>query len=99
MFERYCGGVITAPPNGHIETDRLLRGAAGVPRTVAGHLRAYAFDRALDAIWTFIADANRYVSEEEPWTLAKAAASRNSESSAVYQAKLHGSLFSLAASL
>lgn len=99
MFERYCGGVIPAPPNEYIETDRLLRGAAGVPGTVAGHLRAYAFDRALDAIWTFIADANRYVSEEEPWTLAKAAASQNPESSAVYRAKLHGSLFSLAASL
>jgi methionyl-tRNA synthetase len=99
MLERYCGGVIPAPSNGHIETDRLLHSAAGLPGTVAGHLRACAFDRAVDAIWTFVADANRYVSEEEPWTLAKVAGSRNSESSALYEAKLHGILFSLAASL
>jgi methionyl-tRNA synthetase len=102
MIERYCDSLVPAPPEGHVETDRLLRCVAELPGTVAGHLRAFAFDRALDAAWTLIADANRYVSEEEPWALAKAAASsRNREVAfaAVCEGKLHGSLFSLAATL
>src|SRR5215472_11681298 len=100
MIELYCGGVIPTPPERHAENDRLLRGVAELPGMVAGHIRTFAFDRALDAIWSLIADANRYVSEEEPWASAKAAASsRNRESAAECEDKLHGSLFSLAASL
>ena len=100
VIENSCGGVIPAPPNGHLEDDRLLRGAAGLPGIVAGHLRAYAFDRALDAIWAFIADANRYVTEEEPWASAKrAASSQDQEAAAAWTARLNGSLFSLAAAL
>jgi methionyl-tRNA synthetase len=100
MIERYCGGCVTAPPEGHVENDRLLHGAAELPETVAGHLRAYAFDRALDAIWAFIAQSNRYVAEEEPWALARrAVSSRDGETEIVWKAKLDGSLFSLAAAL
>jgi methionyl-tRNA synthetase len=100
MIESYCGGVIPAPPEGHVANDRLLRGATKLPKTVAGHVQAYAFDRALDAIWAFIAEANRYVSEEEPWALAKKPLpSPDSEAEIARQAKLHGSLFSLAAAL
>jgi methionyl-tRNA synthetase len=100
MVERYCGGFVPAPPEGHIEIDRLLRSASELPAGVAGRLREFAFDRALDAIWTFIADANRYVSEEAPWALAKSAASsRDRDAAAARKAELHGSLFSLAASL
>jgi methionyl-tRNA synthetase len=75
MIERYCGAVVPTPPDGYVEGDRLLRDAAGLPGVVARHLRAYAFDRALDAVWMFIAEANRYVTEEEPWALAKASRS------------------------
>jgi methionyl-tRNA synthetase len=99
MIERYCDGIVPMPPEGHAKNDRLLRRASELPATVTGHIRAYALDRALDAVWAFIAEANRYVAEEEPWVLAKAAASTNPESSAEYSARLRGSLFSLAASL
>jgi methionyl-tRNA synthetase len=74
MVERYCDGIVPAPPEGLLENDRLFRAAAGLPEAVAGHLRAFAFDRALEAIWAFVAQANRYVTEEEPWTLARQAA-------------------------
>jgi methionyl-tRNA synthetase len=100
MIERYCGGLVPGPPRGLVDDDRLLRAAAGLPQAVAGHLRAYAFDRALDAIWAFVAEANRYVSEEEPWTLAKGAAlARGSDEATAYTAKLSGCLFSLATAL
>jgi methionyl-tRNA synthetase len=99
MIERYCGGTTPAPPDGFVEADRLLHTAKQLPEYVAGHLHAFAFDRALDEVWTFVADANRYVAEEAPWDLAKAAASSGSETATVSEAKLRGTLFSLSASL
>jgi methionyl-tRNA synthetase len=100
VIENDCGGLVPAPPDGHLEDDRLIHSAAGLPAIVAGHLRACAFDRALDAIWAFIADANRYVTEEAPWAVAKRAASaQDPEAAAAWTAKLNGSLFSLAAAL
>ena len=88
MIERYCGGTTPAPPDGFVEADRLLRTAKQLPEHVAGHLHAFAFDRALDEVWTFVADANRYVAEEAPWDLAKAAAASDSETATVSEAKL-----------
>ncbi|WP_084572954.1 methionine--tRNA ligase [Methylocapsa aurea] len=99
MIERYCDGTTPAPPQGFVEADRLLRTAKHLPGNVAVHLRAFTFDRALDAIWTLVADANRYVTEEAPWDLAKAATSCDREAASASAAKLHGTLFSLSASL
>ena len=64
MIERYCDRTTPAPPEGFAEVDRLLRMAKQLPDNVAAHLHAFAFDRALDEIWTLVADANRYVAEE-----------------------------------
>ncbi|CAN7598033.1 methionine--tRNA ligase [Bosea sp. LjRoot9] len=104
MIERYCGGILPAPPDGFAATDRLSKAGRHLNATVAGHLQAFAFDHALDALWLFIAEANRYVSEEEPWILARKAASgqdsgQNSGDAAASLAKLHGCLFSLAGAL
>jgi methionyl-tRNA synthetase len=99
MIERYCDGATPAPPEGFAEADRLLRTAKQLPDIVAAHLHAFAFDRALDEIWTFVADANRYVAEEAPWDLAKAANSNDCGVASSSAAKLHGTLFSLSASL
>jgi methionyl-tRNA synthetase len=100
MIENYCGGIVPAPPEGHAESDRLLRGAVRLAEAVAEHLRVYAFDRALDAIWAFAADANRYVSEEEPWALARrVVSSPDRDAEIAWRTKLHGSLFSLAVAL
>lgn len=99
MIERYCDAVVPAPPEGWLEGDRLIGAAAALPKTAAEHVQDFAFDRALDAIWTFVAQANRYVTEEEPWALAKQAAAAGSGKGGVAAARLHGCLFSLAAAL
>jgi methionyl-tRNA synthetase len=100
MIERYCGSTVPAPPQGMMDDDPLLRATQGLPEMVSGHLRAYAFDRALNAIWALVAEANRYVSEEKPWSLSKGAASSHAPHRvAACAAKLHGCLFSLAAAL
>jgi methionyl-tRNA synthetase len=99
MIERYCGGTTPAPPDGFVEADRLLLGANQLPGNIAADLHAFAFDRALDEIWAFVADANRYVAEEAPWDLAKVSVSNDREAAAASEARLRGILFSLSASL
>jgi methionyl-tRNA synthetase len=99
MIEHYCDGIVPAPPEGILENDPLLRAAAGLTSVVAKHISAFAFDRALDAIWAFVAQANRYVSEEKPWALAKQAAAAPGSEGKLFTAKLHWHLFSLAAAL
>jgi methionyl-tRNA synthetase len=100
MIERYRGGVVPAPPPGLFEEDRLLAAAARLPETVGEHLRGFAFDRALGAIWAFVALANRYVSEEKPWALAdEAALAPSPETASLLNARLDGRLFSLATAL
>jgi methionyl-tRNA synthetase len=99
MIERYCDAIAPTPPAGFVEADRLLRTAKQLPEIIAVHLHAFAFDRALDEIWTFVADANRYVAEEAPWDLAKAAASQDRKAASASEAKLRGTLFSLVGSL
>ena len=34
-------------------------------------MRTYAINKALDAIWKVVADANRYFAGQEPWALKK----------------------------
>lgn len=99
MIERYREGVVPTPSEGFVESDRLLQAANLLPDTVATNLHVFAFDRALDAIWSFVADANRYVAEEAPWDLAKVAASPDSEIAAAGETRLDNTLLSLAVSL
>src|SRR4029450_12794464 len=44
----------------------------------------FAFQRALEAIWEFIAVVNRYVDATQPWALAKDAAQRDRLATPLY---------------
>lgn len=99
MIERYFDGEVPVPPTEHFASDGLLISGAELPSKVAEHLVSFAFDRALEAIWAYIAEANRYVTHEAPWDLAKAAVHENQRSeTAPHAERLRGVLFSLAAS-
>jgi methionyl-tRNA synthetase len=50
----------------------LADAAARARRAVGDAMAEFAFQRALVAIWEFIAVVNRYVDTEQPWALAKA---------------------------
>jgi methionyl-tRNA synthetase len=51
--------------------DQLLAAADGLLATVRGFLAEQSFNKALDAMWQVVGDANRYVDEQAPWTLRK----------------------------
>jgi len=71
MVAKNCVGVLPRP--GTLgEADRQLLGAAGgLIERVRADLADQAFHRALDAIWSVVSAANRYVDEQAPWALRK----------------------------
>ncbi|MBI4734978.1 MAG: methionine--tRNA ligase [candidate division NC10 bacterium] len=72
MVGRYCDGRIPAPGDPATEGDRTLRGVAqGLAGRVAEAMEAFAFHRALEAIWELLNAGNKYLDEQKPWELAK----------------------------
>jgi methionyl-tRNA synthetase len=41
----------------------------GLIKNVRRHHEQQAISKALDAIWEFVGDANRYIAAEQPWSL------------------------------
>jgi len=72
MVGRYFEGRIPAPGEPVTEGDRSLRAAAeGLGGRVAEAMQAFAFHRALEAIWNLLDAANQYLDGQKPWELAK----------------------------
>jgi methionyl-tRNA synthetase len=71
MLSRYHGGVVPAPGAHGPADQRLADAAAGLHARLDAAVERFALDDALAAIWELVAAANRYVSETQPWALAK----------------------------
>ncbi len=71
MIAKNCAGLVPEP-GGFTAADEALLGAA---RDLRARLDAdygiQVFNRALEATWAVIADANRYIDEQAPWALRK----------------------------
>ena len=71
MIEKYCGGIV---PDATTEDDidRDLKAiAVGVAPKVEADMNRFAFNNALENIWTLVRRANKYIDEKTPWILAK----------------------------
>ena len=71
MIAKNCGGAVPTPGTYAEADETLLAAAAGLRDRVAGQFDNQAFHRGLEAIWSVIGDANRYVDEQAPWVLRK----------------------------
>jgi len=71
MIAKNCGGVV--PKHGDFtEADReILNAANGIHAEARAAHETYSINKALDAIWRVVADANRYFAAQEPWALKK----------------------------
>ena len=71
MVQKNCAAAV--PQKGELlEADRKLLGSAqSLLATLRAEFGAFAYHKALDAIWQVIGDANRYVDEQAPWALRK----------------------------
>ncbi len=89
MIGKYFEGKIP-PPSDAAKQDPLLQRAYGLWDEVCPAMLAYDPRKALDALWAVVSQANHYVEEKKPWSLAKNPAN---------QAELAGVLWVLAEAL
>ena len=71
MINKNCGAQVPKPGAFAPADDRLLAAADGLRERLRDELGVQAFNRALEAIWQVVGDANRYVDEQAPWALRK----------------------------
>lgn len=75
MAVKYCDGKIPAPPDGTLEA-RLPGLAQKTVAEVEACFADLSLHKALMAIWELVGAANKYIVENEPWSLAKDPACR-----------------------
>ncbi len=71
MIAKNCGGKV--PACGPLsDADReILAAAEGIHAEARAAHETHSINKALDAIWRVVADANRYFAGQEPWALKK----------------------------
>ncbi|HYP01993.1 MAG TPA: methionine--tRNA ligase subunit beta, partial [Pyrinomonadaceae bacterium] len=98
MIGRYCDGLVPVPDIA--EEKRLQAKRAGVDAdgqelasalehardSFIQHLDDYAFQRALEVVWTLIARADKMISDAKPWELAKDESQRQTLHAVLYRA-------------
>jgi len=71
MIHQYFQGVLTNLGKMHPEDENLVQQFENIKKSVYSHYEAYALNKALEEIWSFINTVNKYLADQEPWKLAK----------------------------
>jgi methionyl-tRNA synthetase len=69
MIARNCGSKIPSPNGLNDRDEVLLNASQALLEQMRRHHEVQAINKALDAIWEVVADANRYFAAEQPWSL------------------------------
>ncbi len=84
----------------HVPPTILGTAVSHLSDVVADRVTDFALHEALAAIWNVVAEANRYVTETEPWSLVKRiATTEDAHDKKIAQTQLDLSLHELAAAL
>ncbi|HEY1309457.1 MAG TPA: methionine--tRNA ligase, partial [Pseudolabrys sp.] len=71
MISKAFGGMLPEP-GAFSDTDKtILAAAAGMIGVAREHMKTQQLHQVLNAVWSVVADANRYFASEAPWALAK----------------------------
>jgi methionyl-tRNA synthetase len=71
LINRNCDARVPTPDAFAAEDRALLDSAAALLGKLRGDFAEQAFHRALETIWQVVADADRYIDEQKPWSLCK----------------------------
>jgi methionyl-tRNA synthetase len=71
MIGKYFDGTLPAPGEFTDTDTALLTRADSLLDIVRAHIDNQAIHLALEALWSTLAETNRYISAQEPWKLAK----------------------------
>ena len=86
MIERYYEGIVP-PPGEYTEADRRIQQTVADAATAAdAAMERFRIDEAIHAIWTIVTELNGYITENEPWALAKDDAQRARLGTVLYTA-------------
>ncbi|WP_433674458.1 methionine--tRNA ligase [Microbacterium gorillae] len=86
MIERYFEGIVPAP-GAYAEGDlHIQRVVADAVRDADAAIERFRTDEAIAAIWTIVDALNQYITDNEPWSLAKDDAQRERLGTVLYTA-------------
>lgn len=71
MIAKNCGGVVPKHGTFTAADSEILAAADGIHAEARAAHETHSINKALDAIWRVVADANRYFAGQEPWALKK----------------------------
>src|SRR3989338_2352051 len=71
MIEKFSDGKIPSPQGTREEDINLTEGAARLETKLDEEMKALQFSQALETVWEFVAQTNKYIEESKPWVLAK----------------------------
>ncbi|TQJ31619.1 methionine--tRNA ligase [Microbacterium sp. SLBN-146] len=86
MIDRYFEGIVP-PPAAYTDRDvRVQKIVADAASAADDAIERFRIDEAIAAIWTIVDDLNLYITENEPWALAKDEAKRERLGTVLYTA-------------
>jgi methionyl-tRNA synthetase len=71
MIGKQLGGVLPTPAALSDNDNTMLAAADGMIAAAREHMKTQQIHLVLNAVWSVVADANRYFAGEAPWALAK----------------------------
>jgi methionyl-tRNA synthetase len=71
LILKNCGGAVPQPGPLNEVDQRLIQAADELLPKVRDFMREQAFHKALEAIWQVIAEGDRYIAEQQPWSVQK----------------------------
>jgi methionyl-tRNA synthetase len=71
MIGKAFGGVLPEPGEFTPEDKTILAAADGMVGIACKHMKTQQLHQVLNAVWSVVADANRYFAAQAPWAVAK----------------------------
>ncbi|KPJ97298.1 MAG: methionyl-tRNA synthetase [Desulfobacterales bacterium SG8_35] len=71
MINKFANGSVPAPADLEPLDEELSKAAEHMVAEYSAHMTSFAFNRALQEVWSLISLANKYIVVSEPWVLAK----------------------------
>lgn len=86
MVERYFEGVVP-PPSTYTDADlHIQRTVADAAAAADAAIERFRIDEAISSVWTIVDALNHYITENEPWALAKDESRRERLGTVLYTA-------------
>jgi methionyl-tRNA synthetase len=71
MVNKFAGGTVPEPSGLEPDESELSEAAVAMIGRYKDNMQSFAFNRALQEVWSVISLANKYIVTSEPWVLAK----------------------------